>query len=283
MYEKTIHLDDLLKTFRSSSDQGLLDQLVKCSDCEFTWLSPRVRSEIIMQGYEEAVDPTFNNQDKFRIKTFSRVFKSILNYLGHSSGRGLNVLDVGCAGGAFPKAAHDLGCSVTGIEPSKWLTEQGKAKYQLDIRQGLLSQQNLDPGTFDIVTLWDVIEHLTQPESELQRIRSLLKTDGTLIVNFPDVGSIACRLLGFKWPFFLNVHLFYFTRRTMGMLLEKNGFHVIKMAPFWQTLELRYVLRRASATFPVFGYIEKLADKAGLGSLALTYNIGQTLVIAKKC
>ena len=84
------------------------------------------------------------------------------------------VIDIGCAGGAFPKAADDLGFNVVGIEPSKYLCEWGKKEYGLDLRPGILDEHDFEKESFDVITLWDVVEHLIDPRVEIKKISNIL-------------------------------------------------------------------------------------------------------------
>jgi 2-polyprenyl-3-methyl-5-hydroxy-6-metoxy-1,4-benzoquinol methylase len=281
-YPDTISKSELLKMYLSSSDYQLIDQMVSCSDCSLIYLNPRVNSDIILESYASAIDLIFVKQNDVRIITFKRSLRKILNYLKITPSKNIQILDVGCAGGAFPKAANDLGFSVIGIEPSKWMCEFGKKNYSLDLREGTLNEHNFDESTFDIITLWDVIEHLANPSSVVKEINRILKPNGHLIVNFPDYASLARKLFRKKWPFFLSVHLIYFTPKTLTKMLNNNGFEVIKISPFWQTLQLGYVLKRASDYFTFFKYLEKFCQRIGIVKLHFTYNLGQTQLIAKK-
>ena len=82
-------------------------------------------------------------------------------------------------------------------------------------------------------------------------------------------------------PALLSVHLIYFTRETVTDFLRRSNFDVVEFRPFWQTLQLGYVLKRASAYFGVFGMLQKLIDAAGLHRVPLTYNIGQSFILAR--
>jgi hypothetical protein len=101
-------------------------------------------------------------------------------------------------------------------------------------------------------------------------------------VNYPDYASLARKLLGFRWPFFLSVHLFYFTPATITKLLNKYQFEIIEIRPYWQTLELGYALQRASKILSFFTPVEKLVYLLKLNDVPLTYNMGQSLIVAKK-
>lgn len=281
-YPQNLSEAELLKIYSASSDHALFDAMVQCDDCLLVYLNPRIRKDLIIESYSSAVDPRFIAQNEERVATF----KKHLGWLGRQHGitpqTARRVLDVGCAGGAFPKAAHDLGFDVTGVEPSRWLAEQGRSLYGLDIRAGLLEDQDFPDQSFDLISLWDVIEHLPDAHAVVADIHRLLKPGGYLIVNCPDYDSLARKLLGPKWPMLLSVHLIYFTRNTITDFLRRENFDVVDFRPFWQTLQLGYVLQRASAYFGIFRPLQKLTEATGLHRIPVTYNIGQSFVLACK-
>ncbi|MBF0626078.1 MAG: class I SAM-dependent methyltransferase [Magnetococcales bacterium] len=279
-YPPGLTRDRILAIYSASSATVLLDQLVRCSSCDLIHLTPRIRQDLILESYANAVDPAFIAQNPLRIRTFRRQLRRLADR--HGLPAGARVLDVGCAGGAFPKAAADLGFRVVGVEPSRWLAQQAAQTYGLDIRPGILEEQQFTPASFDMITLWDVIEHLTDPQGVLRQIHSLLAPSGLLVVNYPDHASLARRLLGDRWPFFLSVHLIYFTPVTLDRMLQINGFRVLEQRPYWQTLELGYALQRAAAGLRAFSFLGQGISLLGLDRLPLTYTMGQTLAVARK-
>jgi len=281
-YPENTSRDELNAIYRSSSDHQLLDQLSECKSCGLVYLNPRVCSSIILAGYEAAEDLTFFSQNALRIRTFSRYIKMIDGRLRLLERGKRDLLDVGCAGGAFVKAAADLGFRPTGIEPSRWLVARAREAYGLDIRAGVLESFTFPEKAFDVITLWDVIEHLTDPRRVIVNAHALLRDEGVIVINYPDYASLAHRLLGPKWPFLLSVHLTYFTRKTITEFLDRCGFRVQLIKPFFQTLELGYVLDRATAYFGFFSILKALVGILRMDKLPVTYNIGQTLLIASK-
>src|SRR6266446_3221624 len=177
-YSPEITLEELQAAFRASSDHGLLDQLVRCDSCSLTYINPRVSEAILLRGYCEAVDPDFVAQNPERVKTFTRMIRRILRRLKVPANSGLRILDVGCAGGAFLVAARNSGLQPVGIEPSHWLAEYGRKTYGLEVHQGILKPASFPDASFDLVSLWDVIEHVTEPASLLGTIHRVLKPDG---------------------------------------------------------------------------------------------------------
>jgi len=281
-YPETFDQHEIKRIYSSSSDQELLDQLVRCRFCDLVYINPRLKQEIILDSYSGAVDPTFIRQNSMRINTFSRQIKKLVARFCIEPSRDKFVLDVGCAGGAFPKAAYDLGFTVIGVEPSVWMCRFARAEYGLDIRDGTIFDQDLPEDNFDIITFWDVLEHLPQPSPVLDKARSLLKENGLLILTYPDYRSLTARFLGSKWPFLLSVHLTYYTSVTIQKQLNRCGFEMIFKRLYLQTLELGYVLKRASKYFSFFKSLETGCERLRLYRAPLRYYMGQTLVAAKK-
>jgi len=281
-YPEGVTREELLKIYSSSSDHTLMDQLVRCVSCSLVYLNPRINTSIIMTSYAAAVDPVFFEQNPMRIRTFDRSLRHILRKQSISQDPSKRILDIGCAGGAFLKAATDLGFSGIGVEPSAWLCEQGKIRYGLDLRPGDLSQHVFPDSSFFMITLWDVLEHLTEPGDILDRAHRLLASDGYLIVNLPNYDSTVSKLLGKHWPFLLNVHLTYFTPKTLGQMLTRHGYHLLSISPYFQTLELRYVMTRASQVAPPFALVKKGIEALGIGGWPCYYNMGQMTVVARK-
>lgn len=270
---------DLKRMFRASSDHLLLDQLAQCRSCSLIYLNPRPRSEIILSGYSEAEDPLFTDQNDARITAFRRTLRKVVRRLGMET-RGKRLLDVGCAGGAFLVAAREHGFDTVGIEPSRWMAAFGRKRYGLDIRDGILEAGLFPRASFDVVTLWDVIEHLPHPHETLSLARTLLKPDGLLLVNYPDPSSVAARILGWRWPFWLSVHLLYYTPKTMDAQLRRAGFSPLWRQPFWMTLSLGYIAQRAAPYSPLLARLPQLVRSLRLGSIVTPYNAGQTLVVS---
>src|SRR3972149_3017210 len=212
--------DEILNTFRSSGDEKLLDQLVRCKRCGFQYLNPRLRSDVVIEGYSSGSDETFISQIKGREKTFANALKLIERY---KPTRG-HLLDIGTAGGSFLSVAKAAGWQVEGCEPNRWMCEWANSHYGLQIVPGTVFDMHLSPDTFDGVTLWDVLEHTSDPKATLKECNRVLKPGGLLVVNYPDIHSTVARLMGRRWVFLLSVHLYYFTRQTLARMLGELGF-----------------------------------------------------------
>jgi hypothetical protein len=106
----------------------------------------------------------------------------------------------------------------------------------------------------------------------LNDISKILDTNGILILNLPMIDTFTARLMRFKWPFFLEVHLYYFTKKSIESLLKNNGFKIVQTSRYSQSLSIGYLLNRVfGKDFPKF-----------LGLIPFRYCMGQRTIIAKK-
>jgi 2-polyprenyl-3-methyl-5-hydroxy-6-metoxy-1,4-benzoquinol methylase len=266
--------------FSSSSDSELTQQLVICKKCNLLFVNPRIQDNLIISGYTNGTDEKFIEQNELRIKTFKNSLLDITNQLKITNFNKLELLDIGSAGGAYLKAAKDLGFNIIGIEPNQWLCEMSKKNYSINVLQGVLKKNSFNENSFDIISLWDVIEHLTDPNEVLQIIGKILKKDGILIINYPDYSSKIAKLLGSLWPFWLDVHLFYFTNSTIKNLLTKNNFTISSISRHYQYLELGYILMRIEAKIPIIKPILYLAKIFKISKVPIKYYLGQKRVLA---
>lgn len=271
---------DFTRTFSSSSDERLNHQLVACARCGLQYVSPRLRADAVLDGYSGGSDEQFVSQARGREITFAKSLDAIEGIWNREPGR---LLDIGTGGGSFPYIASKRGWQAEGCEPNRWLCEWALENYGLPIRPGTVFEQNYPAASYDVVTLWDVLEHTPDPKTEVRETHRLLRDNGLLVINYPDIGSWIARLMGRSWVFLLDVHLFYFTRATIRKLLEDAGFEVVRIRPHFQRLGLGYVLRRARpyAGSPAH-LLERVIRGLGLGEWQVPYWMGQTLVIARK-
>jgi SAM-dependent methyltransferase len=153
------------------------------------------------------------------------------------------VLDVGCAFGNFLKLAGDRGWTPSGVELSPYSSASARKAWGFEIFTGHLHDCPFDAGSFDLVTFWDVIEHVALPRADLDKARSLLKTGGYLLLATDDaegliatLGSLLYRgTFGlFRYPvrkFFIRYNSCYFTVATLSSLLERCGFAPRRVVP----------------------------------------------------
>jgi 2-polyprenyl-3-methyl-5-hydroxy-6-metoxy-1,4-benzoquinol methylase len=102
---------------------------------------------------------------------------------------------------------------------------------------------------YDVLTMWDVVEHLENPRSELQAAFRLLEPGGSLHLSTIDAGSHFARLLGRRWPWLMDMHLYYFDRSTIDTLLTQAGFELEHISHYTHVVSADYLLGKAEAVF----------------------------------
>lgn len=276
-YERA-NIDNVVETFRSSGDETMIDRLVRCKKCGLQYLNPRLPQEIILEGYSGGSDETFVSQISGRERTFARSL-DLIEQIVPQKGK---ILDIGTAGGSFLGVAKHRGWDVIGCEPSKWLAEWGSKHYNITVHPCTVFDMKFDDNSFDVVTLWDVLEHTPDPKAVLRECNRILKPGGILVVNYPDIGSSVARLMGRKWVFLLSVHLYYFTMETMEEMLKAANFDVFVRKKHWQTLELGYIFFRMQAYISGLAKLGgKIISAMGMDKKLIPYWVGQSLMIAR--
>ncbi len=212
--------------------------IVRCRKCGLIYVNPRYPQASLQEIYTESYydhdginngrefygyDDYLQDEENIRI-TFARRLKTIERFA--ETGR---LLDVGCATGFFLDLARQQGWNALGTEVSQFGAAYAREKLNLDVRIGTLRSLDLNDASFDVVTMWDVIEHVVDPMSELREIHRLLRSGGVLSIITPDAGSFVARLLGRRWEEYRRVreHVYFFSRATLTHMLQECGFDVL--------------------------------------------------------
>lgn len=209
-------------------------EVVECNQCGLVYLNPRLARLADNFTMDEAYlrDHYLPYYQKKGILTPTLELDAAVNHQFHQDAlaemqpyREFNrVLDVGCAIGLFLTAAHANGWDCHGVEPSPSLAGYGRSQFGLSIFEGELGQAGFVPNSFDVITLWDVTEHLLDPQTTYRLVHKLLRPGGLLLLRMPNWQSLARELLGPEWDMFVTDHFYYFTPDTLTILMEQTGF-----------------------------------------------------------
>lgn len=256
----------------TSNGYGRHHTIVQCRRCGLVYTNPRLDGDQISSNYIVVEDQLYLEERAGRVLTFEHHLRPMERLTGKPNGRRL--LDVGCHIGIFVEIAERHGWDAWGVDPSRWAVEQGRARG-LNVLQGTLDTVDFPPETFDVVTLWDVIEHVMDPQATLRQAHRLLKPGGLLVVHTIDIESPFARMLGGRWPWLMEMHIYYFSRRTLRMLLERCEFDVLKMCTQGRYLRLGYLANRIGVLAPWIGRpAERLVTRLGLRGVVVPVNLG---------
>lgn len=261
----------------TSSGYGRHGPIVRCNQCGLVYANPRPANDEVLDLYNAVEDPLYVAERAGRILTFEHHLKPMEQFTGPASGRTL--LDVGAYTGIFVEIAAQHGWDAWGVEPSSWGVEQAR-QQGLQMVHGTLEEADFESQTYCVITMWDVIEHVTDPLSTLQAAWQRLEPGGYLIVHTMDLDSLFARVMGRRWPWFMEMHLTYFTRATLQKMLEKAGFEVSWMGAQGRYLHAGYLASRVTALAPFLGRpLEWLISTLRLSNLPVRINLGDLFTV----
>src|SRR5262245_20745215 len=203
----------------------------------------------------------------------------------HLAERRPRLLDVGCAAGFFVAEAEARGWTAEGIDVSAGMVEWGRANATPSLSVG--SFDDVEPGRrFDLVSMWDYIEHSIDPVGDLERAYRMLEPGGVLALSTGDEESLVARLSGSRWHLLTpRHHNFFFGRRTLGRLLERIGFRVETATHPGARYSLPHVVLKLDTLLPA-GVARRASLQLGrsrAGGLGIPLNLFDIVtVVARK-
>lgn len=195
------------------------------------------------------------------------------------------ILDAGCAAGFFVDEAAQAGWNASGVDVSQTMTGWGEQNLALSLVTGTLSDVRGD-GEWDCVTMWDYIEHSTDPRGDVTRAWELLRPGGVLALSTGDVCALLARISLRRWHLLTpRHHNYFFSRPSMRRLLETAGFDVVTITYPASVFPLRYLGHKACLMLNV-APIRKAADllaASRVGAIGVPMNLWDVMtVVARK-
>jgi SAM-dependent methyltransferase len=215
-----------------SKGKGFQFAVVRCRECRLMYTNPRPTAECLAPFYPDQYPPHTlrRNSRTGRVpsRTWARLFgRPCPERRGQlpwpKPGR---LLDFGCGGGSYLCEMAARGWRVAGLDVSPQVV-QSIHGLGFEAYAGTLPHPDLKPGSFDVITMWQSLEHVPQPLSVLRAAYELLAPGGKLVLAVPDFECQTNRWFGDQW-FGLDLprHLTHFTRRTLREMMAASGFRV---------------------------------------------------------
>lgn len=215
------------KLFTTPRD-GTMISIVRCKACGLVYQNPRMSGKEIAALYNRKKKhyrskPAGTKEKKFLLLAEGRI-KNIERFA--SKGK---LLDIGSAFGPLLAAAKLRGWQAEGVELARHMADFAEKRYGVRIYAKPVEKLRLKAENFDVVTMYDVIEHLLDPKKTLVECNRILKAGGLLVIQTPAVDSLYASMKGKDWPYFGLHHTYYFSRKTMGKMLHAAGFRIVKI------------------------------------------------------
>jgi 2-polyprenyl-3-methyl-5-hydroxy-6-metoxy-1,4-benzoquinol methylase len=210
---------------------GLWFAVVQCQRCGLCFTNPRPTRSSIDRFYPPEYAPHQTRPPRAGTPWRQRLKQALpwgetesVSLPLHGKGR---LLDFGCGGGSYLQRMHQQGWKVVGLDFSAAAVRRVRQELGLPAVEGTLPCPELPSGSFDVITMWQVLEHVHDPMEALRDAHRLLVPGGRLVVAMPNIDSLTFRLFG-AWWYSLDLprHLTHFTPSTLYQMLDRAGFRV---------------------------------------------------------
>lgn len=215
----------------------------KCLNCgtEFIWPQPSLNelNGIYQKEYYKSWGFESDNNVVASLKKTSafKYLEIIKKYKENGK-----FLDIGCAFGFFLEIADKNGYDTYGVELSPYSSKIAKDKFGTKIFNGQLEEAKFPNQYFDIISMIDLLEHISEPLNFMKEVKRILKSDGIIVIITPNTSSFSRKLLGSKnWFHYKLEHLFYFNKKSLSFLMEKLNFEVIDSRRAVKAMNLDYL------------------------------------------
>jgi SAM-dependent methyltransferase len=246
-----------------------VDKVIReCSACQLMVLDPLPTEEELKAVYNDGYfdNPALTEADVSRVygyvdyiaervhkqRGYAEICRRLQRLVIPPSSRAPKLLDYGCGLGFFLDSAFEAGFDVHGLEFNRYAIEYMRKRYAYPATY----RADFAPGeTYDVVTMFDVIEHLREPFASLEEVREMLSDKGVLVVSTMDSTSATSRLMGKRLEDFRRIreHLFFFSRSNFATILRRHGFDVLEVSSLGHSFEIRLLATRLRSTLPLVG------------------------------
>lgn len=217
-------------------------ELVKCKMCSLVYVNPRC-TDSIMAIHNNTTPTELYDSKKFNYDGRLEEFIMFLNIINANKIKKGRILDIGCYEGYFLAQAKNNGWECYGVEPNVGGSKYATEKLGLNVKQCVLEEAEYRDRYFDVITIFAAIEHVPDPYALLKEAKRILKTDGILLVSVPVI-PFYLPLIKNKWRMFIGDHYYFFTDLSMGKLLKKAGFDLLKSEYIQKSVDLDTVSAR---------------------------------------
>jgi SAM-dependent methyltransferase len=259
----------------------------RCSNCELLFVHPQPSKEELRKLYSASY---FSRGNKYAAALEPKHDPNWLNdqykvgLVKRWCSRG-TLLDVGCALGGFLAAAKEHGFEVEGVEIAEYAAEQARTRLHIKVTNSDIYSAELAPESYDVITMWDVIEHLPDPNLALEKIIRALRPKGYVVFSTGDVSSAWARLTGKRWQLLTPPqHLYFFSQCSISGLLKRHNFSVKEIRYQGKWVTMAFVLFKAQESVgSIIKPLSMAVRLSGLQNAKIRVNLGDIMtVVAQK-
>jgi SAM-dependent methyltransferase len=280
LYPATFSLDDLSPAVFSA--RRLPDRvhyrLVRCNRCGLVRSDPVADLSVVAQLYQQS---TFDYGDE--VANLAVTYGFYLKRLDHFGAHKGSLLEIGCGNGFFLERARLEGFSeVAGVEPSAAAIAMARDDIRNKIVCSMMGPGLFPDKTFDVICLFQVLDHIFDPGSLLVTCRQILKPGGFLLCLNHNVQAVSARLLKDRSPIVDIEHTYLYSPATMSRLLLKCGFQIKETGKVWNRYSLIYLAHLLPFSSGVKRRLLKTVNSTGIGRWSCWIPLGNLFAVGQR-
>jgi SAM-dependent methyltransferase len=253
-------------------------RMVECNGCGMLYANPVLRQEALAEAYRDA---SFDSGAESRLAavTYRAMLEPHLPILPSRN----SALDIGAGDGAFLEELLAVGFqNVVGVEPSEAPIAAAKPDIRGCLRCGVFTADQFAAESLDLITCFQVIEHVWDPVKIACDAHALLKPGGLFVIVAHDRRAFSARVMGTKSPIFDIEHLQLFDRSTGAALLRTAGFESIAISSLRNRYPINYWIKLFPLTKTAKAAVSWMARVSGIGNLLLSLPAGNLAIVGRK-
>ena len=236
----------------STEESELKPNLFFCKNCEIIF--SELCDTNFEDNYKDISDPFYIDQIENKKKYFSHLINKISDQIKKND----NVLEIGSYYGAFGSQIKEKVNSYIGIELSSYASKYAKENFNLNIKnQNIYDFFKYSDTKFDVIFMFDVVEHLDDPDLVLKLCAKNLNQNGRLIISTMNMNSLFAKITGKYYQWIIAMHKFYFSDYSMKKFLNKNNLELDKSINDVRIISLEYLFFKLSQKISIFKYLYK--------------------------
>lgn len=209
--------------------------IVECISCGFKFTNPRPEEDKLGDYYKSEEYVSHSNTNKGLINSAYQMVRkyTLLKKLQliskfYKTGK---ILDIGCGTGEFLKTFKDAKWQTLGIEPSPDVRKMAIENYGLDVREEA-EINNLEASSFDVITMWHVLEHVPNLSDRMEDLKRLIKPNGIIIIAVPNCTSLDAKIYKENWAAYdVPRHLYHFSPKDIETVFKNHELKVFRILP----------------------------------------------------
>ena len=208
--------------------------LILDNKLEMLITSPKPKNEELVKYYESE---NYISHTDAKTSAFDKIYQVVKTYTISKKVKLINgfvlskksVLDIGCGTGDFLVVCQNNSWNISGIEPNISAKTIAESKLNITLKSDI---SQLKKQTFDVITMWHVLEHVPNLKEYISQLKKLLNPKGTLIIAVPNYKSFDAKHYGKFWAAYdVPRHLWHFSKKSIQLLFKKEKMEVVKILP----------------------------------------------------